>query len=209
MPQHALTRRFRSRARTITVACLAAAFVVVGGGALSIPFLGVPRDGILAAHAVASLAIAAIVGAFGMTTARRERALRVLAERHPDAVVFLARRLPPVVSDLPAFLSSKGLDVRIGDGWYGAVADDRGVSVYAITRNPRELLVMEWGELGELAMVRTPTVGGDSRWSVVADVRPFVVPLTVDFGGASGIVTMPLDAIDTSAVLRAIEAWRP
>lgn len=209
MPHHALTRRFRSRARTITAACLAAAFVVVGGGAVAIPFLGAPRDGILAAHAVASIAIAAIVGTFAATTARRERALRLLAERHPGAVVFLARRLPPVVSDLPAFLSSKGLDVRIGDGWYAAVADSRGVGVFSVGRHPHELLVMEWAELGELAMVRTPTVGGDSRWSVVADVRPYVVPLTVDLGGASGIVTMPLDAIDTSTVLRAIEARRP
>ena len=58
-------------------------------------------------------------------------------------------------------------------------------------------------------MVRTPTAGGDSRWSVTVDVRPYVVPLTVDLGSAYGIVTMTLDAADTTAVVKAVEARRP
>lgn len=97
----------------------------------------------------------------------------------------------------------------IGDGWYAAVAGPRGIGVHAAGADPRELVLLEWSELGELAMVRTPTAGGDSRWSVTIDVKPYAVPLTVDLGSAYGIVTMTLDAIDTTAVLKAIAARRP
>ncbi len=209
MPQHVITRRFRSRARIITAAASSAAVVVIVGGAIAIAVSGGPRDGILVAYLVTVLAIAGLVGSFAGITARHARTLRALARRHPDDVVFLARRLPPVVSDLPAFLRAKGLDVQIGDGWYAALADRRGISVHSPGREPRELLLIEWAEIGDLAMVRTPTVGGDSRWSVTVDVRPYDVPLTVDLGGAAGIVTMTLDAGDTASVVRAVEARRP
>lgn len=209
MPQHVITRRFRSRARIITAAALAVAFVVIAGGAAAIALTGGPRDGILVAHTVATLVIAGMIGTFAVITDRHARGLRALALRHPGDVVFLARRLPPVVSDLPAFLRSKGVDVQIGDGWYPAVASSRGIEVYSSGADPRELLVIEWAEIGDIAMVRTPTVGGDSRWSVTVDVRPYVVPLTVDLGSAYGIVTMTLDAADTTAVVKAVEARRP
>lgn len=209
MPQHVITRRFRSRARIITAAALAIAFVVIVGGAAAIALTGGPQDGILVAHTVATLAIAGMISAFAVITARHARTLHALALRHPGDVVFLARRLPPVVNDVPAFLRSKGLDVTIGDGWYAAVAGRRGIGVHSAGADPKELLVIEWSEIGEVAMVRTPTAGGDSRWSVTIDVRPYTVPLTVDLGSSYGIVTMTLDAVDTTAVLRAVEARRP
>lgn len=206
--QH-VTRRFRSRARIITAAALAIAAVVILGGAMAIALVGDAHGGILVAFGLASFAIASLIAVFAALTARHAKALRRLAERHPDDVVVLARRLPPVVNDLPAFLRSKGLDVEVGDGWYAALIDGRGISVHAGGRRPREVLLMEWTEVGEIAVVRTPTVGGDSRWSVTVDVRPYALPLAVDLGHAWGIVTMPLDAVDTAAVLRAVEARRP
>lgn len=209
MQQHVITRRFRSRARIITAAALAAAVLVTLGGGIAIALAGPPHSGILVAFGLTSTAIVAMIVVFAVITAGHARTLRRLAELHPDDLVFLARRLPPIVNDLPAFLRSKGVDVEIGDGWYAAVVDGRGISVHAAGREPRELVVIEWGELGEITMVRTPTVGGDSRWSVTVDVRPYAVPLTVDLGDAWGIVTMTLDAADTAAVLRAIEARRP
>lgn len=209
MPLNVITRRFRSRARIITAASSSAAVVVTLGGALAIALSGGPRDGILVAYAVTVAAITGLILSFAVITARHARTLRALASKHPGDVVFLARRLPPVVSDMPAFLRAKGFAVHIGDGWYAALADSRGIAVYSSGRDPKELLLMEWSEIGEIAMVRTPTVGGDSRWSVTVDVKPYVVPLTADLGGAVGIVTMTLDASDTAAVLRAIEARRP
>lgn len=206
---HAITRRFRSRARILTAAALAVAVVVIVGGAVAIALTGGPQDGILVAHTVATLVIAAMIGAFAIITDRHARALKALERRYPGDVIFLARRLPPVVSDLPAFLRSKGVDVQIGDGWYPAVASARGVGVHSTGADPTELVLIDWAEIGDIAMVRTPTVGGDSRWSVTIDVKPYAVPLTVDLGSAYGIVTMTLDAADTTAIVKAVEARRP
>ncbi len=207
---HIIARRSRTRARIITAATLAGAAVVVVGGGLGIALTGGPRNGILVAYVVAALATLAMIVAFALLTARHMRALRILAEQHPDAVVFLARRLPPVVSDMPAYLRAKGIppDV-IGDGWYPAVADARGITVFSTGAQPREIVLIEWPEIGDVEMVRTATVGGDSRWSVTVDVKPYVVPLTVDLGDAWGIATMALDAGDTAAVVRAVAAQRP
>jgi hypothetical protein len=205
---HTITRRTRTRARIITIAALAAAVVIIIGGGIAIALAGGPRNGILVAYGFAVLAMMVMITVFGVTTTRLSQALEALAERHPDAVVFLARRLPPIVSDLPAYLRAKGIDVDIGDGWLPALADHRGIAAYTAGPNPRELLIMEWAEIGDLEMVRTATVGGDSRWSVTVDVRPYDVPLTVDLGEAWGVVTMALDASDTSAVLAAVASRR-
>lgn len=204
-----IARRTRTRARIITAVALIAAVVAIGGGGVAIAFSGGPRNGILVAYGVATIAIVTMILVFAVITTRLSQAMRALAERHPDAVVFLARRLPPVVSNLPTFLRAKGIDVRIGDGWYPAFADDRGIAACTPGPDPRELLLMEWAEIGDLQMVRTATVGGDSRWSVTVDVKPYVVPLTVDLGDAWGIVTMALDAQDTAAVVKAVAGRRP
>lgn len=184
--------------------------MVIVGGALAIAASGGPRNGILVAYGVGLVAIVSLVVVFALVTARYARAMRILTERHPDAVIVLARRLPPVVSDLPAYLTAKGLPSDlIGDGWYPIVVDARGIAVYSTGRDPHELLVMEWPEVGAVEMVRTPTVGGDSRWSVTIDVKPYSVPLTADLGDAWGIVTMALDAGDMAAVVKAVIAQRP
>jgi len=207
---HTIARRTRNRARIITIVTLTGAAVIVGGGgAAAIALAGGPRNGIIAAYGFATIAIVTMITVFGVLTRRLARALRTLAARHPDAVVFLARRLPPVVSDLPAYLRSKGIEVHIGDRWHPAFADGRGIAVCSVGSDPRELLLMEWSEIGALEMVRTATVGGDSRWSVTVDVRPYDVPLTADLGEAWGIVTMALDAADTAAVVAAVDARRP
>jgi hypothetical protein len=207
---HPIARRSRARARVITVATLVGAVVVIVGGALAIVLTGGPRNGILVAYVFAVVAILVLVIAFAVLTTRHSRALRLLERRHPDAIVFLARRLPPVVSDMPAYLRGKGLPPDlIRDGWYPAVADARGIAVHSTGVNPRELVVMEWAEIGDVEMVRTATVGGDSRWSVAVDVKPYAIPLTVDLGDAWGIITMALDAGDTAATVTAVAAQRP
>jgi hypothetical protein len=205
-----IARRSRTRARIITAATLVGAAVVVVGGAIAIALTGGPRNGILVAYLVASLAIVGMIVVFALLTSRHMRAMRILSERHPDAIVFLARRLPPVVSDMPAYLRAKGIPPEvIGDGWYPAAADARGIVVFSTGADPQKIVVIEWPEIGDVEMVRTATVGGDSRWSVTVDVKPYVVPLTVDLGDAWGIVTMALDAGDTAATVKAVAAKRP
>jgi hypothetical protein len=204
-----IARRSRTRARIITVAALAATVVVGVGGGIAIALTGGPRNGILVVYGATVITIVTMIIVFRVLTARLSRALRKLEKRHPDAVVFLARRLPPVVSDLPAYLRSKGIDAPLPDGWLPAVADDRGIAVCTAGADLREIVVIEWPEIGAFDMVRTATVGGDSRWSVTVDVRPYDVPLTVDVGEAWGIVTMALDTADTTAVMKAVAARRP
>ncbi len=207
---HSIARRSRTRARIITAATLAGSAVVVVGGGLGIAVSGGPRNGILVAYGVAVLALLGMVIAFAAVTSRHSRAMRILVDRHPGAIVFLARRLPPVVNDMPAYLRGKGLRPDlIGDGWYPAVADARGIAVCSTGRNPREIVLIEWSEIGDVEMVRTATVGGDSRWSVTVDVKPYDIPLTVDLGDAWGIITAALDAGDTAAVAKAVAAKRP
>jgi hypothetical protein len=204
-----IQRRSRARARFITVAALSAAVVVIAGGGIAIALMGGPRNGILVVYGAAVITIVTLIAVFGALTARLTRAMNTLARRHPDAVVFLARRLPPVVSDMPAYLSAKGIEAHIGDGWLVAFADDWGIAVCSSGANPRELVVIEWTEIGAIEMVRTAAIGGDSHWSVTVDVRPYDVPLTVVLGVAWGIVTMALDQADTEAVMTAVADRRP
>ena len=204
-----LGRRFHLRARLITAGTIIGAVLVAAGGAITMAALGGPREGGLLAYAVAVLTFVAALVGLAVVTAPRARALRVLRQRHPDHVVFLARRLPAVVSDLPLYLASHGLQLEIGDGWYVADVDGDGIASWTTGRDPQRLLVIPWSEIGDVLDVRTPTVGGDARWSVTVDVRPYVVPLTVDVGDAWGIVTMALDAADTADVVAAVNAQRP
>jgi hypothetical protein len=205
----ATARRFGVRARAITFSALGAAGVLIVGGAVALALAGQPRSGILIAYVFAVVTLVVVLVVLATVTARFARSLRALSTAHPDAVVFLARRLPPVVSDLPSFLKAKGIDAHIGDGWYPATAHADGITVWTPEARPRQVVLIEWAEIGDVLTVRTPTVGGDSRWSVTVDVKPYVVPLTVDVGAAWGIVTMALDAVDTADLVAAVVAQRP
>lgn len=206
--QHIVGRRFRVRARLITAGIAALAVVVIGGGAVAATMVG-PGGGVVIAYGIAVIAVAATVIVLWRGTSRLTVGLRTLGAQHPEGVVFLARRLPPVVSDLRAFMRAKGFDAEIGDGWYLGLADYRGFSAWSPAARPQELLLMDWIEIGEVLAVETPTVGGDSRWGVTVDVRPYVVPLTVEVGYASGLVTMALDAVDTVDLVETVLTQRP
>ena len=197
------------RARAITYGTLAGAAVLIAGGAVATVQLWSPGSGILVAYGFAVATLIVLLGVLAIIATRSSRSLRALATAHPGDVVFLARRLPPVVSDLPSFLKAKGIDASIGDGWYPGTAHSGGLTVWTPEAEPREVLTIEWAEIGDVLMVRTSTVGGDSRWTVTVDVKPYVIPLTVDVGYAWGIVTMALDAVDTAEFVAAVNAQRP
>jgi hypothetical protein len=205
----ALPRRFGLRARVITYSALVGAAALIVGGGVAVVFMWRPGSGILIAYAFAVATLVVMLIVLAVVTRRSSRALQFLAAAHPGEVVFLARRLPPVVSDLPSFLKAKGIDVHIGDGWYPATAHPGGITVWTAEAEPQAVVLIEWAEIGDVLTVRTPTVGGDSRWSVTVDVKPYVVPLTVDLGAAWGIVTMALDSADTADVVAAVVAQRP
>jgi hypothetical protein len=205
----ATARRFGVRARVITYAALVGAVVLIVGGAIALALTERPRSGILIAYAFAVVTLVVVIVVLAIVTGRSSRALRALAAAHPGEIVFLARRLPPVVSDLPSFLKSKGVDAHIGDGWYPATANGDGITVWTPEAEPRPVVLVEWAEIGDVLAARTPTVGGDSRWSVTVDVKPYVAPMTVDVGSAWGIVTMALDAADTADLVAAVVAQRP
>ena len=209
MTAPAIARRFGVRARVITFSAVVGAVVLIVGGALAIALMTRPRSGILIAYAFAVVTLVVALVVLAIVTRRSARALRALAAAHPDDVVFLARRLPPVVSDLPSFLKAKGIDAHFGDGWYPGTANRDGIAVWTLEAEPRQVVLIEWAEIGDVLAARTATVGGDSRWSVTVDVKPYVIPLTVDVGYAWGIVTTALDAVDTAEFVTAVNAQRP
>jgi len=202
-------RHFAVRARAITYAALVTAVVVVVGGAIATVNLWRPGSGVVVGYVVAVATLAVLLVGLGIIATRSSRALQALAAAHPADVVFLARRLPPVVSDLPSFLKAKGIDAQITDGWYPATAHSGGLTVWTMAREPHEVLTIEWSEIGDVLAVRAPTVSGDAPWGVTVDVKPYVIPLTVVLGYAWGIATMSLDEADTADVVAAVLARRP
>lgn len=182
--------------------------VVVGGGIL-VALEGNLQNRFPFAYAIAVGTVVVLLTVLGVMTTRYSRAMRALAAAHPGDVVLLARRLPPVVSDLPSFLKAKGLDVTIGDNWYPTTAHARGITIWTLEATPRPMLTMEWDEIGDVLAVRTATVGGDTRLRVTVDVKPYAVPLTADAGYAWGIVTAAMDVADTADLVAAVVAQRP
>jgi hypothetical protein len=196
------------RARIITFAALALAIVILSVGGWAAASV-LPGGGVLIAYGSALIVVLATALVLWRGTARLTEGLRALAAANPEGVAFLARRLPPAVSDLPAFMRAKGFAEEIGDGWYIGLADYRGLTAWSPERRPRELLLMDWLEVGDVLAVHASTVDDDSPGRVTVDVRPYVVPLTVEVGYAWGLVTMKLDGVDTADLVSAVTAHRP
>lgn len=204
----AIARRFIVTS-TLLMAVLAA---LVAGFALAGPLLLAARDpepGQLAGYFGSLGLIVLMAGAAAFRTRRFTTALRDLRAAHPDGAVFLARRHPSVVSDLETFMRERGFAADVSDGWVPALVDHRGISAWSTGPQPRELLLIRWDEIGEIAVERSATALSDGRPNVNVDVRPFVVPLTVDLGFARGILTFVLDLADTREAVRITNSLRP
>lgn len=201
--------RFRRRARAFSLAAgIGFLIAALGSGVVIIALLG-PRNGLFLAHGLAVATLGTVLVALTVVSGRYATAMRRIALAHPDGFVFLARRQPPPVSDLPAFLASKGLDVQISDSWYVGLCDADGISVWTPGMRPRRLLTIDWAEMGEVRAVRVRTILGEMRWSITVDVRPYETPLIVDVGLAEGLFTTTLGPRDLVAVVAALEARRP
>lgn len=201
-------RRFRRRALTVTTVAIGGTVAVIIVACFGLIGRVQPAGGIFITLAMSSIALVAAEVLLGVRTLRTARALGTVARRDPDALVFLARRLPPIVSDLPRYLAAKGLDVSIDDGWYIAAVDSRGIAVLELRADPEELLLIGWAEVGDVLAVSSAAVASEAHWCVTVDVRPYVVPMTVDVGGAVGVVTAPFGGADIQDLVAAIEAAR-
>jgi hypothetical protein len=204
----AIARRFivMSTVTMVLLAAVVAAFAIAGPVLLSSRD---PAPGQLVGYFGSIGLIVLMVGVLAFRTRRLTAAMRAIAAAHPDGVVFLARRHPSVVSDLETFMRERGFEADVSDGWVPALVDGRGISAWSTGSQPRELLLISWGELGEIAVEPSLTALSDGRPNVTVDVRPFVVPLTVDLGFARGILTFELDAVDTKEAVRITNSLRP
>lgn len=150
-----------------------------------------------------------ILVAVNLPALRNEVALRRLVRAHPDALVFLAWRQPTLAPDLPTFLRRKNLVVQVKDTWTPAVVDDRGISAWTSGPRPKQLLLMEWSELGEIVASDFTDVQGRTRFGIAVDVRPFPTPLIVLVGYAWLGVQGGFDRSETVGVADATNSMRP
>ncbi|CAN5589087.1 hypothetical protein BH09ACT4_BH09ACT4_17030 [soil metagenome] len=195
-------RRFRQRAGLLAiVACV----VVVGAVSVAVVLTsGAEFSASLVAWVVSgALAIGAAV--FAVSSLRRSSAIRQVAVQHPDALVFLARRQPAVISDLGNYLGGSGVATEVADKWLVAVADDRGLSAWSIGRDSRELLIMPWKDVGSIEQTRLE----NGRPGVAVDVKPFETPLVVSVGFSAFGIHAALDRAGVAEVVAASSAFRP
>jgi hypothetical protein len=136
-------------------------------------------------------------------------ALIRISRLKPGALVFLARREPTLVPDLPVYLHRNDLAVDVSDRWVPAVIDERGIAPWSGGFRPRELFVMAWSELGEVTAEEFRSVDGRAHFGISVDVRPFPTPLIVRVGYARFGLQAAFDRAGTVAVAEAAAARRP
>jgi hypothetical protein len=201
-------RPFVRRVRRVAgvTAAIAVLVAVVGLVAviLALPRQDVTGDLILI---VVSVAVVAAVAGATIGSMRRARALTRVTARHPDGLVFLARRQPSVVSDLAVYLGQRGISADVADRWLVALVDERGISAWSVGASPAELLLMPWSELGAIEVTDLESGGRDR--GIAVDVRPFETPLIVAVGYAAFGLTLALDRAGVAEVTALTNALRP
>ena len=135
--------------------------------------------------------------------------LRRIRKLKPDALVFLARREPTLAPDLPLYLHRRDLSIDVSDRWVPAVIDERGMAAWSGGFRPRELLLMEWSELGDVMAGDFRSIDGQERFGISVDVRPFPTPLIVRVGYSMFGLQASFDREGTIAVAEAAAAERP
>jgi hypothetical protein len=154
-----------------------------------------------------AFAAAMVAGGVVLAVHARPRilALRRVAEHNPDGAVLLARRQPAVVSDLAAYLGDSDVYDDVSDRWVVASIDHRGLAAWSVGREPRELLLMRWEELGYIERTRLENGGP----GVAVDVKPFADPLIVAAGYAAFGVLSSFSGKGVDEVVATVNALRP
>jgi hypothetical protein len=197
-------RRFRVTAGIVAAAVVLVATVLVILMIVVVPHEDGTSDIILIV--VGALLLGALVGAT-IGSWRRAQALRAVAATHPDAVAFLARRQPSLVSDLAIYLGARGITADVADRWLVGMVDDRGISAWSLGSSPSELLLMPWAELGSIEVTDLES-GGKGR-GIAVDVRPFDTPLITAIGYSAFGLTSSLGRDGVAEVVAAANGLRP
>lgn len=203
-----IARRFVAKGVVINVALVSGVIAFAAIGAASV-FRDTPDATAIAAYLGSAGVLVVVAAVLGSLSWRHAAVLRRLQVAHPEGTIFLARRIPTVVSDVENFMASKGFGGALSEGWVPAVVDHRGISVWTTGRAPTQVLLMEWAELGEIAVVPRDVNPTDPRPLVAVDVRPYIVPLTAELGATLGFITMRLDRVDTETLVAVTNAHRP
>ncbi|MBX3100246.1 MAG: hypothetical protein KF761_11785 [Salinibacterium sp.] len=132
-----------------------------------------------------------------------------IARLKPDALVFLARREPTLTPDLPVYLHRKDISADVSDRWVPAVIDERGLAAWTGGFRPREILIMEWSELGKVEAADYISIDGQRRFGISVDVAPFPTPLIVRVGTSMFGLQAAFDREGTLAVADDTNALRP
>lgn len=199
--------RFTRRALIVLVGTVAAtAGIAVVVVAL---LLGTPARDTAFVPLVAVIAVVALLLGLGAPSIWNAIGLMRISRLKPDALVFLARREPSLAPDLPMYLHRKDIAADVSDRWLAAVIDDRGMAAWSGGFRPRELVLMEWSEIGEVVATDFRSLDGSERFGITVDVRPFPTPLIVRVGYAMFGLQAAFDRAGTIAVNEAANAKRP
>lgn len=190
---------------TVLVGSVAAA---AGIGA-AVAFLLVETPAGDTAPLVAAIAVVALLLGLGASSIWSAIGLFRIARLKPDALVFLARREPTLAPDLPMYLHRKDISADVSDRWLAAVIDERGMAAWSCGLRPRELVLMEWSELGDVEATGFRAIDGSEQFGITVDVRPFPTPLVVRVGYAMFGLQAAFDRAGTIAVSDAANAKRP
>lgn len=153
--------------------------------------------------------VVAILAGLSAPSVLNAVALRRIAREHPGGLVFLAWRQPTLAPDLPAYLARKAITADVADRWVPALVDERGMSAWSPGMRPKELLLMEWSELGYIETRDFTQLQGRKRFGIAVDVRPFPTPLIVLVGHSALGIQGAFDRAGTQAVCDAANAMRP
>lgn len=197
--------RFARRAVTVLSGSIAAAAGIAV--AVILLLLGTPAGE--TASLVAVIAVVALLLALGASSIWNAVGLLRIARLKPDALVFLARREPSLAPDLPMYLHRKDITADVSDRWLAAVIDERGMAAWSCGFRPRELLLMEWSEIGDVIATDIRSLDGGPGFGITVDVRPFPTPLVVRVGYAMLGLQAAFDRAGTVAVSDAANAKRP
>jgi hypothetical protein len=199
--RHPFVRRFRRRAAIVVTAGLAVVVALIVVGAVLL------RSDAGIGLMLWVFAAAMVAGAVVLVVHARPRilALRRVVEHNPDGAVLLARRQPALVSDLATYLGESDVYDAVSDRWVVASIDDRGLAAWSVGREPRELVLMPWGELGTIELTRLESGGP----GVAVDVKPFAEPLVVAAGYAAFGVLSSFTRRGVDEVVATVNALRP
>jgi hypothetical protein len=197
--------RFTRRATLVLVGTVAAAAGIAV--IVVVLLLGTPASD--TAPLVAVIAVVALLLGLGAPSTWNAIGLIRISRLKPDALVFLARREPTLAPDLPMYLHRKDIAADVSDRWLAAVIDDRGMAAWSGGFRPRELVLMEWSEIGDVIATGFRSLDGSERFGITVDVRPFPTPLVVRVGYAMFGLQAAFDRAGTIAVNEAANAKRP